>query len=108
MTAGPWAAILACALATYLWRAGGVALAARLDLDSPALRWFGCVAYALVAGLVARLIVLPAGPLAGMGLGTRLTATAIGIAVFAATGRSLLAGVAAGAAALAGLAGLGL
>jgi len=99
--ASAFGAMVAAALATYLWRAAGVALAERIDLNSPWLRWFACVAYALVAGLVARLVLRPSGPLVGVALAPRLAAAAIGVAAFAASGRNLLAGVAASATALA-------
>ena len=58
------------------------------------------VSTALVAGLVARLIVFPLGALALSPLSVRLGAVAVGLAVFFAFRRNMLAGIAAGEAAL--------
>ena len=57
-------AIAACGFATWLWRGLGVLLSGRLDPRSAMFEWVSCVAYALVAGLIARIIVAPSGLLA--------------------------------------------
>jgi branched-subunit amino acid transport protein len=101
---GPYAAIAIGALATYAWRALGVALSGRVRERSPVFDWVGCIAYALIAGLVARMIVEPVGPLHEVGLVPRLTAVVLSVAVFFAAGRNLLLGVGVGAAALASIA----
>lgn len=98
--AGIYAALAAAAIATYVWRAAGVALARRIDPDSPAMGWFACVAYALVAALVARMILLPGWPLATTSLTVRLAATGVAVAILLATRGHALAGVGGGAAAL--------
>lgn len=102
-----WGAIVvvAGAIATLIWRALGVALSGRLKPDSPVLELVGCIAYALLASLVARMILLPIGPLQATGLPARLVAAGVAVAVFYALGRNLLAGVVAGGGALALLAG---
>lgn len=97
----PYGVVLVGAIATYLWRFLGTALSGRVRADSPILDLVGCVAYALLAGLITRMILLPVGPLEATGLGVRLTATAAGVVAFFALKRNLLAGVAAGAATLA-------
>lgn len=102
---GPYAALLAGAAITYLWRALGVALAGRLDPDSRLFGWVGCVAYALLAGLIARMIVLPIGPLAETTMGARIASAAIAVAIFLILRRNVLLGVAAGATALVLLSG---
>lgn len=93
--------VLAGAAATLLWRALGVALSGRLKPDSPILDLVGYIAYALLAALIARMILLPIGPLQGAGFGVRLAATAVAVLVFFALRRNLLAGVLAGGGALA-------
>jgi branched-subunit amino acid transport protein len=98
--------VLAGAVATLLWRALGVALSGRLRPDSPVIDLVGCIAYALLAALVARMILLPIGPLQATGLASRMAAAGIAVAVFFALRRNLLAGVIAGGCALALLAGL--
>jgi branched-subunit amino acid transport protein len=101
----PYAVILVGAVATELWRALGVAMAGRIKPDSPILDLVGYIAYALLAALIARMILLPIGPLQGTSLATRLIATAVAVAVFFGFRRNLLAGVLAGGATLAALAG---
>ena len=96
----PYLVVLVGAIATYMWRALGVALSDRIRADSALLDLIGCIAYALLAGLVARLILLPAGPLQAASLGARLVAAVAAIAVFFVLKRNLLAGVIAGAATL--------
>ena len=75
------------------WRWAGLALARDLKTESALFRWVQLVATALVAGLVARLVLFPAGALEAVGMPIRLAGVAIGITVFLATGRNLLLGV---------------
>ena len=93
--------ILACAAGTYLWRALGVAVAGRLDPDGEIFGWMGCVALAMIAGLVSRMLIDPVGVLAATNLIERLGATACGLVVyFLLTRRNLLAGVVSGCVAI--------
>jgi branched-subunit amino acid transport protein len=92
-----WGLIAACGLGTYLWRGLGVALSGRIDLDSELFRWTACVAYAMVAGLIVRIILMPSGMLATTPLEDRLIACAAALAAFYATRRNLFAGVSASA-----------
>ena len=96
----PFMVMTVAALVTYAWRALGVALSGQIDPDGPVFEWVACVAYALLAGLIARMIVLPVGPLAETALGARLGAAVIALAIFFLTRRNLGLGVAAGAGAL--------
>ena len=68
----PWLVVLTGAVVTYLPRALGVLLSGRIDAESPLFDWIACVAYAILAALVARMIVLPSGPLVETALATRL------------------------------------
>jgi branched-subunit amino acid transport protein len=86
--------------ATDFWRFLGVGMAARIDETSALLRWVKAVATALVAGLVARLIIFPVGDLASSSLAERLGAVAVGLIVFYAARRNMLAGILAGELAL--------
>ncbi|UCE30670.1 MAG: AzlD domain-containing protein [Burkholderiales bacterium] len=89
--------VLACGAATYLWRGLGVLLSGRVGTDSPAFVWVGCVAYAMIAGLTARVLLLPAGALAAAPLVDRGLACAAALTVFfVLTRRNLFAGVGAG------------
>jgi branched-subunit amino acid transport protein len=96
--ASAWAFIAVAALATYVWRGAGVALSGRIDPNSRTMRWVTNVAYAMLAGLIARLIVIPqGGSLADTALWMRLVAAALAIAVYFLCRRSIALGVAAGA-----------
>jgi branched-subunit amino acid transport protein len=100
-TLWPWLVVLTGALVTYLPRALGVLLSGRIDAESRLFDWISCVAYAILAALVARMIVLPTGPLEATSLATRLGAVAVGLAAFYLLRRELLVGCLAGMAALA-------
>lgn len=97
--------VLAGAAATFAWRALGVALSGRIKPDSPVLDLVGCIAYALLAALVARMILLPIGPLQAATLSSRVIAAGIAVLIFYLLRRNLLAGVVAGGASLTLLAG---
>jgi len=99
----PFVVMIAGAAATYVWRALGVALSGRIDPEGPVFDWIACIAYALLAGLIARMILQPSGLLAEVALGQRVVAAAIAVAAFWLLRRSVMLGVAAGATALVGL-----
>jgi branched-subunit amino acid transport protein len=92
-----WWFILVGALVTYAWRGAGVALSGRIDPNSALMRWTSCVAYALLAGLIARLIVAPQGAVGETALWMRLSAAGIAILAYFLCRRSIPLGVAAGA-----------
>jgi branched-subunit amino acid transport protein len=96
-----WLAIAGAAVVTYASRGLGVLLSGRLNIDGPLFRWVSAVAYALLAALIARLIVLPLGPLQATTLPDRLVSAALALSVFLLTKRNLMLGVATGGAALA-------
>lgn len=96
----PYALMIVGALVTYFWRGLGVALSGRIDAGSPLFEWVACVAYALLAGLIARMIVLPNGPLADTAAADRIAAAVIALAIFFLARRNVGLGVGAGAGAL--------
>lgn len=53
--------IVAASFTTYFWRGFGVLIAARLNRDGVFFEWVSCVAYAMLAGLMARVLILPVG-----------------------------------------------
>lgn len=79
------------------WRWLGLYLGRGLDVDGEIFQWVRAVATALVAGLVARLALFPAGVLANVPLWVRAAALGGGIAIFFLARRSLLSGVLGGA-----------
>ncbi len=69
-------------LGTYGWRFMGVLVAGRIEEGSPLFGWITCVAYAIAAGLMMKLLVLPTGALANTSSMDRAIAFTIAIAVF--------------------------
>ena len=86
--------------ATQPWRYLGVILSRDVREDAEILVWVRAVSTALVAGLVARMVLLPAGALANVALNVRLGAFLIGCCAFFLMRKSLAAGVMSGAATL--------
>jgi len=98
-----WLIVLACAAATFLWRALGVLVARRIDANGAFFRWVTCVSYAMVAGLIFRMIILPESDLAGVSLPVRIAAVAIAFGAYFLFRRRLVAGVLAGGVSLSAL-----
>nr|UOZ96229.1 hypothetical protein NCPCFENI_00121 [Cupriavidus sp.] len=73
--------VLAAALGTYAWRALGVVFSGRVRTDSEFFQWISCVTYAMVAGLVFRIVVLPVGLLAQIPLWARLLCLAVALVI---------------------------
>lgn len=93
--------ILAVAILVHEpWRWLGLYVGRGIDIDGEVFRWVRAVATAMVAGLVVRLLVFPAGALAGVPALARAAAFGAGIAIFFLMRRHLAAGVAAGTLAL--------
>ena len=87
-------------LPNEIWRWLGIVLARGLDEDADIVVWVRAVATAVLAGVIARIIVLPPGALAGVALPVRGAAMALGFAGFLLVRRSPLAGIVIGEAAL--------
>ncbi len=100
------AALVAASAATYVWRGAGAALAQRIGVGGAAFEWFSCVAYAMLAALIARIILLPAGALNEAPFADRVGATLFGLLLFFAFRRRIFVGTAAGLGAFVALAHL--
>jgi Branched-chain amino acid transport protein (AzlD) len=87
-------------LPSEVWRWLGIVVGRGLDEESEVILWVRGVATALIAAVVARIVVLPPGALAGVPLGVRIAALGIGFMAFLLIRRSAFAGVLAGEAAL--------
>lgn len=92
--------VLAGFLPTEVWRSLAVVLARNLDEESEWLIYVRAVATAIVAAVVARLVLIPAGDLVSVPLGVRLSAVAVGLGFFFFVRRTLLLAVIAGEAVL--------
>jgi branched-subunit amino acid transport protein len=82
--------ILATSLATYLSRFLGVVSSEKMDIKSKIFRWFNCIAYAILAALIARIVVFPAGVLAESSILIRLFILGGSIFLFFITKKNLV------------------
>lgn len=92
----PWAMMAGAAVVTYLMRALGVVASGRLNVHGALFDWIRCVAYALLAALISRMIFFPTGNLAETPLWIRLVSVGGTLAVYYLTRRNLFLGTAAG------------
>ena len=99
--------IVGCGLATYLWRGLGMLISGKVRMDGEFFVWAGCVAYAMIAGLAVRILLLPAGTLAQTPLPERLLACALALVVYFVFRRNLFVGIATGFVALTALISFG-
>jgi len=74
--------ILVTSFATYLSRFLGVVSSEKIDSTSKIFRWFNCIAYSILAALIARIVIFPAGVLEEAELWVRLIVIIISIIVF--------------------------
>ena len=84
-----------CIFGTFIWRALGVAVANRIDISGDLFQWFNCVAYAMLAGLISRIILIPSGTLATTPIFDRAIAMGIGLIIFIVFKRNIFSGTAA-------------
>ncbi len=94
------ALVLLGLLPSEMWRWLGALLGRGLDENSEIFMWVRAVATALIAGVVARIVLIPPGALASVPLSVRLLALAGGFLGFLLFRRSAFAGVLVGEAAL--------
>ncbi len=94
--------ILVGFLPTEIWRMLGVVAMRGVDEESELVVWIRAIAVAVLAGVIAKLTLIPPGALAGIPAPVRVGAVAIGLLAFLLVRRSVFAGVAAGEAALIG------
>jgi hypothetical protein len=94
------ALILLGFLPSEMWRWLGLILGRGLDEESEIILWVRAVATALIAGVVARIVVIPPGALASVPLSVRLLALGCGFLAFLLARRSAFAGVLVGEAVL--------
>jgi len=92
----PFVAIALAAVATYASRAAGAFLSGKIGTESAVIDWITCVTYALLAGLVVRMIWMPVGALSTTPDWMRFTAAATGLAVFIVARKSVGLGVLSG------------
>jgi len=82
--------ILVTSFATYLSRFLGVVSSEKIKETSKIFKWFNCIAYSVLAALIARMVVFPAGELAESGIFIRLFVVAVSVVMFLFTKRNLV------------------
>jgi Branched-chain amino acid transport protein (AzlD) len=80
-------------LPNEIWRWLGVIFSSGLSENSEIVVWVRAVATALLAGVIAKITMIPPGALATVPASVRLTAIVIGFLAFLAIKRSVFAGV---------------
>jgi hypothetical protein len=87
-------------LPNEFWRVLGLVVGRGLDENSEVLIWVRAVALAVLAGVIAKIVLVPPGALATVPLAVRLCAIALGFVAFLSVRRSVFAGLVVGEAAL--------
>ena len=82
--------ILVTSLATYLSRFLGVISSEKMDIKSKIFRWFNCIAYAILAALIARMIIFPAGVLSDTSISIRILVLGGSILLFILSKKNLV------------------
>ena len=88
-----WLIFLSAIFATYIWRFAAVLISHRIKPNHPIFEWFTCLAYGIIAALVARTLIFPSGLLALVPLWHRLIAMALAFAGFYLVGKRLWVGI---------------
>ena len=82
--------ILVTSFATYLSRFLGVVSSEKIKETSKIFKWFNCIAYSVLAALIARMVIFPAGELAESGVVIRLLVVAVSVVMFLFTKKNLV------------------
>ena len=82
--------ILVTSFATYLSRFLGVVSSEKIEETSKIFRWFNCIAYSILAALIARMVIFPAGVLEEADLWLRLIVIIISIIIFIISKKNLV------------------
>jgi len=82
--------ILVTSFATYLSRFLGVVSSEKIKETSKIFKWVNCIAYSVLAALIARMVIFPAGELAESGILIRLFVVAASVVMFLFTKKNLV------------------
>ena len=82
--------ILVTSFATYLSRFLGVVSSEKIKETSKIFKWFNCIAYSVLAALIARMVIFPAGILLESDIFIRLFVVVVSVAMFLFTKRNLV------------------
>ena len=82
--------ILVTSFATYLSRFLGVISSEKIKETSKIFKWFNCIAYSVLAALIARMVIFPAGELAESSIFIRLFVVTLCVLMFLFTKKNLV------------------
>ena len=82
--------ILVTSFATYLSRFLGVVSSEKIKETSKIFKWFNCIAYSVLAALIARMVNFPAGELAESSIFIRLFVITLCVLMFLFTKKNLV------------------
>jgi len=82
--------ILVTSFATYLSRFLGVVSSEKIKEASKIFKWFNCIAYSVLAALIARMVIFPAGELAESSIFIRLFVVTLCVLIFLFTKKNLV------------------
>ena len=82
--------ILVTSFATYLSRFLGVVSSEKIKETTKIFKWFNCIAYSVLAALIARMVVFPAGELAESSIFIRLFVVTLCVLMFLFTKKNLV------------------
>jgi len=82
--------ILVTSLATYLSRFLGVVSSEKIDQSSKIFKWFNCIAYSILASLIARMVIFPSGVMQDSYLWLRLLVFLICIFIYLSSRKNLV------------------
>ena len=88
-----WVFLISAIFATYIWRFAGVIISHRIEAKHPAFEWFTCLAYGIIASLVAKTLIIPSGLMAEIPLWQRLIPMLFAFIGFYIFGKRLLVGI---------------
>lgn len=88
-----WIIVLSCSAGTFMWRFFGVLFSQRINVDGWVFEWVSCVSYAMVAGLIFRLLILPDNVLESVSLSIRSIAIICGFIAYFVFSKMILPGV---------------
>ena len=91
--ASAWLIFLSAIFATYIWRFAAVMISHRIEPNHPIFEWFTCLAYGIIAALVARTLVFPMGILQEIPLWQRLLSMVFAFLGFYLLGKRLWVGI---------------
>ena len=88
-----WIIFLFAIFATYFWRFTGVFISHLIKPNHPAFELFTCLAYGIVAALVAKTLILPSGALAEIPLWQRIVPMTLAFLGYHFLGKRLWLGI---------------